>query len=254
MTFDIRNKVVLITGAASGIGAATARLAAQRGAHVIATDLDGVKVQGVAADCGCIGLTHDVTSQDDWNNAIAAAVHHHGRLDALVSNAGIVNYERVIDLDMARFRRLNQVHVEGSFIGLQKAVAQMRAQANGKPATGSIILTASVMANCAAPGMSAYAVAKAAMANMARAVGVEVGRKGDMIRVNAVCPGPTRTPLLEGAMPAGALDDPAHWTDVPLGVPQEPEDIAESIVFLISEESSFMTATQMVVDGGWSLT
>ncbi|MGQ2943893.1 MAG: SDR family NAD(P)-dependent oxidoreductase [Blastomonas fulva] len=254
MTFDIRNKVVLITGAASGIGAATARLAAERGAHVIATDLDGARMQGVAADCHCIGLTHDVTSQDDWDNAIAAAVHHYGRLDALVSNAGIVNYERIIDLDMARFRNLNQVHVEGSFIGLQKAVAQMRAQSGGKPATGSIVLTASVMANCAAPAISAYAAAKAAMANMARAVGVEVGRKGDMIRVNAVCPGPTRTPLLEGVMPAGAMNDPAHWADVPLGVPQEPEDIAESILFLISEESSFMTATQMVVDGGWSLT
>jgi len=254
MTFDIRNKVVLITGAASGIGAATARLAAERGAHVIATDLDGARMQGVAADCHCIGLTHDVTSQDDWDNAIAAAVHHYGRLDALVSNAGIVNYERIIDLDMARFRRLNQVHVEGSFIGLQKAVAQMRAQSGGKPATGSIVLTASVMANCAAPAISAYAAAKAAMANMARAVGVEVGRKGDMIRVNAVCPGPTRTPLLEGVMPAGAMNDPAHWADVPLGVPQEPEDIAESILFLISEGSSFMTATQMVVDGGWSLT
>lgn len=254
MTFDIKNKVVLVTGAASGIGAATARMAAERGAHVIATDVDGVKVQGVAADCGCIGLTHDVTRPDAWDNAIAAAVHHHGRLDALVSNAGIVNYEPIIDLDMTRFRKLNQVHVEGSFIGLQKAVAQMRSQANGKPATGSIILTASVMSNCAAPGISAYAVAKSAMANMARAVGVELGRKGDMIRVNAVCPGPTRTPLLEGAMPAGAMDDPAHWTDVPLGVPQEPEDIAESILFLISEESSFMTAAQMVVDGGWSLT
>ena len=130
----------------------------------------------------------------------------------------------------------------------------MRAQACGTPATGSIVLTASVMANCAAPAISAYAVAKAAMANMARAVGVELGRKGDMIRVNALCPGPSRTPLLEGAMPPGALDDPAHWTDVPLGVPQEPEDMAESILFLISEESSFMTATQMVVDGGWSLT
>lgn len=253
MTFDIRNKVVLVTGAASGIGAATARLAAGRGAHVIATDRDGVKVQGVAADCGCIGLTHDVTSPEDWDNALAAAVHHHGRLDALVSNAGIVHYEPIIDLDLARFRKLTRVHVEGSFIGLQKSVAQMRAQAEGRPATGSIVLTASVMANCATPGIAAYAVAKSAMANMARAVGVELGRKGDMIRVNAVCPGPTRTPLLENAMPSGVLDDPARWTDVPLGVPQEPEDIAESILFLISEESSFMTATQMVVDGGWSL-
>lgn len=254
MTFDVKDKVVLVTGAASGIGAATARLAAARGAKVIATDVDGERIQGVAADCQCIGLKHDVTSPEDWDNAIAAAVHHHGRLDALVSNAGIVSYEPIIDLDLARFRTLTQVHVEGSFLGVQKAVAQMRAQARGVPATGSIVLTASVMANCAAPGISAYAVAKAAMANMARAVGVELGRKGDMIRINALCPGPTRTPLLEAAMPPGAMDDPAHWTDVPLGVPQEPEDMAESILFLISEESSFMTATQMVVDGGWSLT
>ncbi|WP_373488581.1 SDR family NAD(P)-dependent oxidoreductase [Blastomonas sp.] len=254
MMFDIRGKVVLVTGAASGIGAATARLAHERGAFVVATDIDGPAIQDFAASSLCVGLTHDVTDPDDWDHAIGAAVHHFGRLDALVSNAGIVNYEPIIDLDLARFRALTRVHVEGSFIGMQKAVAQMRQQADGKPATGSIILTASVMANCAAPAISAYAVAKSAMANMARAVGVELGRKGDMIRVNAICPGPTRTPLLEGALPAGAMDDPAHWTDVPLGAAQEPEDIAEGILFMISDESSFMTATQMVVDGGWSLT
>jgi 3alpha(or 20beta)-hydroxysteroid dehydrogenase len=88
MTFDVKDKVVLVTGAASGIGAATARLAAARGAKVIATDIDGERIQDVAADCQCIGLKHDVTSIDDWDNAITAAVHHHGRLDALVSNAG----------------------------------------------------------------------------------------------------------------------------------------------------------------------
>lgn len=254
MSHPVDGKVVLITGAASGIGAATARLAAARGAKVIATDIDGEGVTGIAGEIGGHGLVHDVTDPNQWDAAIAAAVAHHGRLDALVSNAGIVNYEPIVDLDMELFRSLVRVQVEATFLGLQKAVAQMRAQAGGGPARGSIVVNASVMANHVAPGIASYATVKAAIANMAKAVGVELGRKGDFIRVNTVAPGPVRTPLLEGAIGMEAMQDPASWGDVPLGDPSEPEDIAETILFLLSEESSFMTSAQLVVDGGWSLT
>ena len=254
MSFRLDGKVVLVTGAASGIGAATARLAAERGASVVATDRDGEGAERVADECGGIGLRHDVAQPAEWDEAIARAVSEYGRIDGLSSNAGYAVFQPIAELDMAAFRDLIAVQVEASFIGMQKVVAQMRTQAAGEPAQGAIVLCASTMANCVVPGIATYATAKAAVANMARAVAVELGRKGDFIRVNAVSPGPVDTPLLRGALGEEAMRDPAAWNDVPLGEPSTPRDVAETIVYLLSDEASFTTATQLVVDGGWSLT
>lgn len=240
MTVRLDGKIVLVTGAGSGIGAATAQLIAARGGIAVATDIAGA------------ARRLDVTSPEDWDRMIAWTVATHGRLDGLVSNAGIASFGPIVDLELDRFRALTRIHVEGAFLGLQKAVAQFRAQ--GSPAQGSIVVTSSVMGAQVAPGTASYATAKAALTNMARAVGVELGRKGDFIRVNVVAPGPVRTPLLANNMPAGAMDDPASWADVPLRGPAEAEDIAESIVFLLSDEASFMTSAVATVDGGWSLT
>lgn len=240
MTVSLEGKIILVTGAGSGIGAATVHLIRARGGIAIGTDLEG-------AD-----LIHDVTDPAAWDRAIAYAVEKHGRLDGLVSNAGIASHGPLADLDLKEFDRAYRVNVEAAFIGIQKTVAQFRRQAS--PAQGSIVVNSSVMATQAAPGTTSYAVTKAALQNMARAIGVELGRKGDFIRVNAVAPGPVRTPMLSGAMPEGAMDDPANWADVPLKQPCEPEDVAEQIAFLLSDEASFMTATVNTLDGGWSLT
>lgn len=239
MTATLDGKVVLVTGAGSGIGAATARLVAARGGVAVATDIAGAEHR------------LDVREPGDWDRMLAQIVATHGRLDGLVSNAGTSSFGPLVDLDLAAFRALARVHVEGAFIGIQKAVAQFRAQ--GRPAQGSIVVTSSVMGAQVAPGVASYATAKAALTNMARAIGVELGRKGDFIRVNVVAPGPVRTPLLASAMPPGSMDDPASWADVPLREPAEAEDVAESIVFLLSEEASFMTSAVATVDGGWSL-
>lgn len=239
MTARLDGKVVLVTGAGSGIGAATAQLVAARGGIAVATDLDGAAHR------------LDVREPGDWDRMIAWTVATHGRLDGLVSNAGTSTFGPLVDLDLADFRALARVHVEGAFLGMQRAVAQFRAQ--GRPAQGSIVVTSSVMGAQVAPGVASYATAKAALTNMARAIGVELGRKGDFIRVNVVAPGPVRTPLLAAAMPPGSMDDPASWADVPLREAAEAEDIAESIVFLLSDEASFMTSAVATVDGGWSL-
>lgn len=236
----LTGKVFLVTGAASGIGAATVRLIRARGGVAVATDLAG-------AD-----LRLDVTEPADWDAAIAATVAEHGHLDGLVSNAGVASHGALVDLDMEAFRRVARVNVEGAFLGLQKVVAQLRAQ--GSPAQGSIVVVSSIMAAQAAPGIASYAATKAAVSNMARAVGIECGRKGDFIRVNVVAPGPVATPMLRATMSARAFDDPATWADVPLGEPSEADDIAETIAFLLSDDASFMTSSVTTVDGGWSLT
>ncbi len=243
MTARLDGKIILVTGAASGIGAATAQLIRARGGIAIATDLAGTEMR------------LDVTSPKHWDAAIAETVTRHGRIDGLVSNAGIAEVQSIVDLDLKHFRRVARVHVEGSFLGIQKAVAQMRRQVSpGSPATGSITVTSSVMAQQVMPMTAAYATAKAAMSNMARAIAVELGRKGDMIRVNAVAPGGTRTKMMEDAIAAAESDGPAALADVPLGDYMEAEDIAETIVFLLSDEASFITGTTMTIDGGWSLT
>lgn len=236
MTARLDGKVVLVTGAASGIGLATARLIGERGGTAYATDIAG----------GDFSL--DVTQPEQWDAAIADCVRHHGRIDGLVSNAGMAGGGSLTDLDMEAFRDMARVHVEGAFLGIQKCVAQMRAQ--GSPAQGSIVVTSSIAGSIPVAGTTAYGSVKAALSNMARAIGVELGRKGDFIRVNAVAPGAVRTPMF----PAGYFDDPANLADVPLGEACEPEDIAETICFLLSEEASFMTATVNTIDGGWSLT
>ena len=240
MTARLDGKVVLVTGAASGIGAAATRLVRDRGGVAIATDIQG-------------SFDHhlDVTNPAQWDHVIASAVAEHGRIDGLVSNAGNMSAGMIVDLDMEAFRFISRVHVEGAFNGIQRVVAQMRKQSS--PAQGSIVITSSIIGQVPMPGLASYASAKAALSNMAKALGVELGRKGDFIRVNAVAPGPVRTPLLAGALPAEQFNDPAAFADVPLGDAGEPEDVAEMIAFLLSDEASFMTATVNVIDGGWGL-
>lgn len=235
----LSGKVALVTGAASGIGAAIKARFEGEGAAVLGTDIRA----------GGDILAHDVTDEGQWAAAVSACVARHGRLDILVSNAGTAQAGPIVDLDLETFRAQARVHVEGAFLGLRAAVARMRAQET--PARGSIILMASVAGLKPIMQTTAYGTAKAAVIHLARAVGVEVGRKGDRIRVNAICPGGTRTPMTEALFEAGYWDDPASFSDLPLKDYCRPEDIAETALYLASDESEFVTATHLTVDGGW---
>jgi 3alpha(or 20beta)-hydroxysteroid dehydrogenase len=237
----LAGKVALVTGAASGIGAAIRARFEAEGAAVLGTDLQAT---------GDL-LAHDVTDEAQWDEAVGQCVARHGRLDILVSNAGTAQAGPIVELSLDDFRRQARVHVEGAFLGTKAAVAQMRAQ--GSPAEGSIILMASVAGLKPIMQTTAYGTAKAAMINLARAVGVEVGRKGDRIRVNAICPGGTRTAMTEALFDEAYWADPANFADLPLKDYCRPEDIAEAALYLASDESEFMTATHLTVDGGWLL-
>jgi NAD(P)-dependent dehydrogenase (short-subunit alcohol dehydrogenase family) len=252
LTTELEGKVALVTGAASGIGAATVRRLSAAGAHVVATDLNGAGVARVAEAAGAVGLAHDVVDPAAWEAAVRTAVDRFGRLDILVSNAGIAGLGSIVDLSLDDFRRVARVHVEGGFLGIQLAVAQMRRQADGAPATGSIIAVSSIAATKPFAQMAAYGAAKAALTNMVRAIGVELGRKGDLIRCNVVHPGGTRTAITESAYGAAYFDDPANFAQIPLKTYARPEDIAEAIAFLASDEARFLTSTVLTVDGGWT--
>jgi 3alpha(or 20beta)-hydroxysteroid dehydrogenase len=234
-------KVALVTGAASGIGAAAVAALEAAGASVLGTDLRS----------GPGIFRHDVTDEAAWDAAIAEVVARFGRLDILVSNAGTAQAGPIVDLSLEDFRAQSRVHVEGSFLGIKAAVAQMRRQAS--PATGSIIAIASVAGMKPIMQTTAYGTAKAALINLARAVGVEVGRKGDLIRVNAICPGGTRTPMTEALYDDAYWANPSNFRNLAMKDYCRADDIADAIVYLASDEAEFMTASTLVVDGGWMI-
>jgi 3alpha(or 20beta)-hydroxysteroid dehydrogenase len=244
--------VALVTGAASGIGAATKACFEAQGARVLGTD---IRPSGDL-------FPHDVTDEGQWAAAVAECVARFGRLDILVSNAGTAQAGPIVELELNAFREQARVHVEGAFLGMQAAVRQMRAQGSpagsgsgqAEPARGSIVVVASIAGVKPIMQTTAYGTAKAALINMARSVGVELGRKGDLIRVNALCPGGTRTGMTEEMFGGEAYwSDPAQFADIPLKDYCRPEDMAEAILYLASDDAAFVTASALVVDGGWVL-
>ncbi|MFZ4687651.1 MAG: SDR family NAD(P)-dependent oxidoreductase [Polymorphobacter sp.] len=243
MDDDMTGKVALVTGAASGIGAASAALLAARGAQVLGTDIRPAPGQ----------FAHDVTDAAAWDAAVAECVGRFGRLDVLVSNAGTADFGTIIDMDMAKLRQQARVHVEGAFLGTRAAVAQMRKQ--GRPAVGSIILIASIAGLKPIMQTTTYGTAKAAMIALARAVGQEMLSDGDDIRVNAICPGGTRTAMTEAAFGGDAYWDAGDsFQKLPLKDYARADDIAETVAFLASDAARGITAAHHVVDGGWVLT
>lgn len=241
MAGRLAGKVALVTGAASGIGAAIKDLFAREGANVLGTDIH--------ATGDLFG--HDVTDEAQWDAAVAECVDRFGRLDILVSNAGTAQAGPIVDLDLATFREQSRVHVEGAFLGMRAAVRQMRAQ--GSPARGGIVTIASVAGLKPILQTTAYGTAKAALINLTRAVGVELGRKGDLIRVNAICPGGTKTPMTLAMFDESYWADKSNFAHMPLKDYCRPEDIADAALYLASDDAEFVTASALTVDGGWLL-
>ena len=240
-------KVAVITGGSSGIGLATVRRFMEEGAHVVITGRKEEELTKAAAILkgNLTSIAGDVSRLEDLDRLYAVVKEKHGHIDILFANAGAGTIATLETATEAHFDQTFDVNVKGVFFTVQKALPLFR---DG----GSIILTSSVTNVLGSPGFSAYAASKAAVRNFARAWTMEL--KDRRIRVNCVSPGPTDTPALEtttGLTPEQAKQAAAQFaSEIPMGRRGKTEEIAAGVLFLASDESSFVTGIDLPVDGG----
>jgi 2-keto-3-deoxy-L-fuconate dehydrogenase len=255
MAGQLAGKVALITGAASGIGLATAQRFVREGAAVVLADnqaelllheTDRLKSEGFRV----VPSIMDVTRSADNRQAVEAAVAHFGRLDILFANAGIGHSSELIETTDEDWDRINDVNAKGVFLGARESVRQMLAQS---PPGGSLILNASISGLAGIPKQAAYAPGKGAVVELTRQLAVDYATRG--VRVNCVCPGTIDTPVLRKGMEMSG--DPEGFLAMligghPIGRIGRAEEVAAAVVFLASDDASFVTGAILAVDGGYT--
>jgi NAD(P)-dependent dehydrogenase (short-subunit alcohol dehydrogenase family) len=246
----LEGKVAVITGAASGIGRASAIRFAQEGASIVIADLNVDGGESAARECRengshAVFQRTDVASEPDVKAAADRAVKEFGRLDVMFNNAGLGGAVGAVEeITVENWDRTMAVLLRSVFLGMKYAIPKMR-----KVGGGSIISTASVAGLRGGSGPVAYSAAKAAVINLTRAVAVDVGK--DRIRVNCICPGGINTPLIYNRVPGGSqVTEPLLASFQPIPRAGRPEDIAAMALFLAGDDSEWITGTAMVVDGG----
>lgn len=247
----LKDKVVLITGAASnpGLGRSMALLFAREGAKLAVSDIDEAGLNNTAADARALGAEvicwrQDVTSEVCWQDAIARIKSHYGRLDVLVNNAGIAVLRRVEEMTLAEYDRQMTVNMTSVFLGCKYALPLMKASGDG----GSIINLSSVAGLVGIPGAGAYAASKAGVRLFSKTLAMEHAR--DNIRCNSIHPGVIWTNIQQDAI----RDNPKQYEiineSIPVGRMGQPEEVAQCALFLASDDSSYVTGSELVVDGG----
>jgi NAD(P)-dependent dehydrogenase (short-subunit alcohol dehydrogenase family) len=253
MAGRVAGKVAVVSGGASGLGAESARRLAGEGARVMLTDLEAERGQAVADEILAAGgaaafMAHDVTDEARWREVIAETVARFGRLDVLVNSAGIGGGEPLLEATLEGWRRVTGINLDGTFLGLRHA-APVMAQAGG----GSIINLSSILGKVGLPGAAAYCASKGGVAMLTKAAALELAASG--VRVNSVHPGFIETPMVAEAFRTSENGNEMRDMIISrhalgrLGIPRE---IADAIVFLASDEASFMTGAELVVDGGYT--
>ena len=244
---QLDGKIGIITGAASGIGAACAQVLSREGAKLVLTDLDDAAGQRLAEQTGGVYLHHDVTDEAGWPGVIAAA-ERLGGLHLLIANAGIGIMGSAIDMSLADWRRQMSVNVDGVFLTAKFGVPLMR-----RSGGGSVVMMSSVAGIRGSANLACYSATKGAVRLFAKSLALECATARDNIRVNSVHPGIIDTPIWTKLPPgANAPLDPHKVAEmsVPLGVAGQAEDIANGVLFLCSDASSHMTGSELVIDGG----
>ncbi len=241
------DRVAIVTGAASGIGAATAARLLGEGASVLFADLDeaglGARIEALGSVPGdrveaCVA---DVSSESDVARMITAAVERFGKLDVLVNNAGVGRMGHVTEVEPEQWRRVMAINVDSVYLASRAALPYLVATG------GSIVNTGSISGLFGDYNLATYATSKGAVVNLTRNMAID--HAGEGVRVNCVCPGPIRTEITRKMM-----DEPematAYAETIPIGRPGEPEEVAAAISFLASAEASFVTGHELVIDGG----
>lgn len=250
-----KGKTVLITGAARGIGLAAGEQFAIEGAHVVLSDIDGgevgaaadrLKAQGLSAE----GVVQDVTDEALWGRIVADIVAQHGHLDILVNNAGAGFLKTVEETTAEEWRRLMAINLESVFYGTRTAITAMKEKG------GVIVNVASIAANVAEPLFPAYNATKGGVSMFTKAAAVDCARKGWPVRINSLHPGYCETKLVNDAV--AALGDGAQAfaegaaAAIPFGRLATPYEIARPLLFLASDDASYMIGSELIVDGGYT--
>jgi NAD(P)-dependent dehydrogenase (short-subunit alcohol dehydrogenase family) len=252
MAGRLQGKTAVVTGGCSGIGLATVNRFVEEGARVVIGDIDDERGHTLAGQLGgpdqAAYVRVDVTDPDQVGALYRSAKDTYGSVDVAFNNAGIALPEdsSILETDLDAWRRVQEVNLTSVYLCCQAALPYMREQRSG-----SIINTASFVAVMgAATSQISYSASKGGVLSMSRELGVQFARDG--VRVNALCPGPVNTPLLRDLFAADPERAARRLVHVPMGRFAEPEEIANAVVFLASDESSFMTASTFLVDGGIS--
>jgi 3(or 17)beta-hydroxysteroid dehydrogenase len=252
----LNNKVVLVTGAARGIGESISQLFAKEGASVILSDINDEKgiitASNIKEDCEYIHL--DVSSPEDWENAQEFIITKYGRLDVLINNAGITGFLETSgphdpeNLDFASWKKVHEVNTDGVALGCKTAIKLMK-----KSSAASIVNISSRSGIVGIPGAAAYAASKAAIRNHTKTVALYCAEKGYPIRCNSIHPGAILTPMWDAMLGEGpARNDAikAIASDIPLGTMGSAEDVAYAALYLASNESKYVTGIELNIDGG----
>lgn len=245
----VQDKVVVITGAASGLGLADAKLLVTEGALVIMTDIDITSGEALAQEFGATFIQQDVSDEAGWSELMKVVKRKFGRLDGLVNNAGIAPIANIEDLDTETWRKVLSIHLDGTFFGCQSAIKLMKENGGG-----SIVNMSSTAALVGIGPYLAYSAAKGGIRSMTKSIAIHCRQNKLNIRCNSVHPGSINTPMVHHALKTlmgkdiMAQEDPEQ-TRLELGI-GEPDDVAHMVAYLISDEAKHINGAEMVIDNG----